>query len=44
LESLRGKDHSENIGVDRRIILKWILRKYGGKVWIKLMRLMIGTG
>jgi hypothetical protein len=24
-EKLKGKDHSEDIGVDRRIILKWIL-------------------
>jgi hypothetical protein len=27
LESLKEIDHSENLGVDGRIILKWILRK-----------------
>jgi hypothetical protein len=25
LESLKGRDHSEDLGVDERIILKWIL-------------------
>jgi hypothetical protein len=29
MESLKGKDHSEDLGVDVRIILKWIWR-----VWI----------
>jgi hypothetical protein len=27
-----GKDHSEDLGVDGRIILEWILGKYVGKV------------
>jgi hypothetical protein len=27
LESLRGRGHSDDLGVDGRIILKWILRK-----------------
>jgi hypothetical protein len=26
-ESLKGGDHSVNLGLDGRIILKWILRK-----------------
>jgi hypothetical protein len=25
--SLKGRDQSEDVGVDRKIILKWILRK-----------------
>jgi hypothetical protein len=33
LENLRGRDNSEDLCIDRRIILDWILRKYGGKVW-----------
>jgi hypothetical protein len=32
-ENLNGSDHSENLGIDGRIILKLILGKYGGKVW-----------
>jgi hypothetical protein len=34
LENLKEKKkHSENLGVDGRIILEWILRKWGGKAW-----------
>jgi hypothetical protein len=32
LENLKGKDHSEDLSIDRRIVLKWILEKFGGKV------------
>jgi hypothetical protein len=31
-------------GVDGRIILKWILEKYGGRMRTRLIWLMIGTG
>jgi hypothetical protein len=27
LQSLKGRDHSQDIGVDDKIILKWILGK-----------------
>jgi hypothetical protein len=30
--TLKGRDHSEELGVDGRIILERILGKYGGKV------------
>jgi hypothetical protein len=30
--SLKVRDHSEDIGVDGKIILTWILGKYGGMV------------
>jgi hypothetical protein len=31
LESLKGRDHSEDPGIDGRIILKLILNKHGGR-------------
>jgi hypothetical protein len=31
-ENLKGKDLSEVLGVGERIILEWILGKYGGKL------------
>jgi hypothetical protein len=33
LENLKGRVHSEDIGVAERIILKLILGKQNGKVW-----------
>jgi hypothetical protein len=27
LESLKGRDHSKEVGIDRKIILKWMLGK-----------------
>jgi hypothetical protein len=33
LENLKGKDHSEDLGIEGKIILEWILGKLGGKVW-----------
>jgi len=40
---LDGRDHSEDVGVAWRIILEWILKKLGGKVWTGLIWLRIGT-
>jgi hypothetical protein len=34
LESLKGRDESENLEVDGEIILEWFLRKEGGYEWI----------
>jgi hypothetical protein len=44
LESLKGKDHSEDLGIDERIILKWILGKYGLGVWTGFIWLRMGIG
>jgi hypothetical protein len=30
---LKGRDHLQERGTDVRIILEWILRKQGGRVW-----------
>jgi hypothetical protein len=43
LENLKGRDLSEDLGVDGKIILEWILREYDGKAWAGLIRLMIRT-
>jgi hypothetical protein len=39
----RPLDHSEDLGVDRRKILKWSLDKYNGKVWTGFIWLGVGT-
>jgi hypothetical protein len=44
LLSLKGRDHSEDLGVDARIILEWILRKWGWSVWIGFIWVRTETG
>jgi hypothetical protein len=41
---LRDGDHLEDPGVDRRIILKSIFKKWDGRAWTGLIWLRIGTG
>jgi hypothetical protein len=43
LGSLKGGDHWEDLGVDGRITLRWILGKYGLGMWIGFIWLGIGT-
>jgi hypothetical protein len=43
LESLKGRDHSEDLGEDGRIILKLILKTWLGRVWTGFIWLRIGT-
>jgi hypothetical protein len=33
IEKQNGRDHSEDLGVDVKIMLEWILEKQGGEVW-----------
>jgi hypothetical protein len=40
---MKARDHSEDLGVAERIILKWILRKWGVLVWIGFIWLKIRT-
>jgi hypothetical protein len=42
LENLKGRD-SEDLIIDGRIILEWILRKEGGRIWTGFIWLWIGT-
>jgi hypothetical protein len=42
LEDLKRRDHLQYLVVDRMIILKWILGKYGGKEWTGFIWLRIG--
>jgi len=42
LENLKGRDHSEELGIDGKIIIEWILGKKSGKVWTEGIWLRIG--
>jgi len=40
---MKGRGHSEGLGVGGKIILEWIAVEYCGKVWGECIWLMIGT-
>jgi hypothetical protein len=44
LGGLKGGDHYEDLGVDGRTTLRWILGKYGLEMLIGFIGLRIGTG
>jgi hypothetical protein len=41
--NLKGRHHSEDVGVDEKIILEWLLGKQGEKLWTRFIWLRIGT-
>jgi hypothetical protein len=43
LENLRGRDHSNDQGVDREITLELILRKQSEKMWTGFIWFRMGT-
>jgi len=42
--NLRERDHLEDPGVDERIILRWIFRKWDFGAWTGWSWIRIGTG
>jgi hypothetical protein len=44
MESPKRIEHSEDLPVDGRIILKYVPGIYSGSVWIRFIWLTIGTG
>jgi hypothetical protein len=42
MKYLKGRGHLEDLGVDGRIILEWILGKQDRKAWIGLIWFRIG--
>jgi hypothetical protein len=42
--NLRERNHLEDPGVDRRIILRWIVSKWDAGAWTGSVWLRIGTG
>jgi hypothetical protein len=40
---MKRKYHLDDLGVNGKIILKWIIRKQGGRTWIGLIWVRIWT-
>jgi len=40
---MKGKDHTENLGKHKMIVLEWILEKQGGRLCSRLIGLRTGA-
>jgi hypothetical protein len=40
---MKGRDHLEELEVDGKILVEWILNNYGGRVWTGFIWLRLGT-
>jgi hypothetical protein len=38
-----GRGHLEDLGIDGKIILEWLLGKWGGKIWPGFIRPLLKT-
>jgi hypothetical protein len=38
-----GNEQPKGLGVEEIMILKWILNRWGGRVWAELIKFRIGT-
>jgi hypothetical protein len=44
LGTMKESDHLEDIGVEATIILKWMLNRYDGRTWTRLIWFSIKIG
>jgi len=42
--NVRVRNHLQDLGIDGRIILRWVFRKWDVRIWTGLSWLRIGTG